>query len=140
MLNEIVDERCMKLELWARPVLGAAQDFIRGFAASHRGQEWPPVREAVDRLLAEAFRRLLQSQEFGQGNPRARALVGVDVLLDSKLCPWLIEINASPNCLGLCEERPDFFAQVFAACFSADSTSDLTGFRVLLDRTRPPGK
>jgi hypothetical protein len=67
-----------------------------------------------------------------------RALVGVDVLLDREtLSPHLIEINASPNVLGMLSERPSFMDEVFAAAFvEGGAEGDGRGFRPLLDEEK----
>lgn len=90
--------------------------FVAGFGQAHpQGPGWPAVRARVEGMLADCFARLAAA---GGPDPYGRALLGVDVLLDGDaLEPYLLELNASPNVIGIVRERPAFWDEVFAAAF-----------------------
>jgi hypothetical protein len=117
------------------------EGFISGFAAAHAGQEWEPVRQRIDKVLCEFTAITCGAGPKWRGTDRA--LLGVDVLLDSALQPHLLEVNHAPNCTGVCEELPQFFDQVFRVAFVPpgsdieDSTFSRTGFRPLLVQGLP---
>lgn len=96
-------------------------EFLAGFPAAHRGKlAWPQVRARIEGMLVDCFARL-GAAEGGLGerrDPYGRALLGVDVLLDGDtLEPYLLELNASPNVIGILRERPSFLGEVFTAAF-----------------------
>ena len=109
-------------------------EFVAHFTASHPDRDWASARRDIDAMLGECF-SLARGEGGLGGDARGRAFVGVDVLLDRALVPHLIEINASPNTIGLCKERPGFFDEVFTECFvppaSAARRVLQTGFRPL---------
>ena len=90
--------------------------FTAGFGGAHpQAPAWPAVRARVEGMLADCFARLAAA---GGPDPYGRALLGVDVLLDGDaLEPYLLELNASPNVIGIVRERPAFWDEVFAAAF-----------------------
>ncbi len=96
------------------------EDFVAGFAAAHpHGPAWPRVRARVEAMLVECFSRLARAGARGlRGDPYGRALLGVDVLLAAgSLDPFLLELNAAPNVIGIVAERPAFWDEVFTAAF-----------------------
>lgn len=114
-------------------------DFIAGFPTTHRGKPaWSEVRARIEGMLADCFARLAVA-EGGLGarpDPYGRALLGVDVLLDGDtLEPYLLELNAAPNVIGIVRERPSFFDEVFTAAFvrggGANCVAGGGGFRPL---------
>jgi hypothetical protein len=96
-------------------------EFIAGFGRAHpAGPAWPQVWARIEGMLADCFGRLARGVDGGLGSdPYGRALLGVDVLLDGghNLEPYLLELNASPNVIGIVRERPGFWDEVFAAAF-----------------------
>lgn len=100
-------------------------EFVAGFAKAHPAPlpPWRQVRARVEGMLADCFARLARAPG-GLGAVRppdsryGRALLGVDVLLDGDtLDPYLLELNAAPNVIGVVRERPAFWDEVFAAAF-----------------------
>lgn len=98
--------------------------FTAGFGGAHpQAPVWPAVRARVEGMLAECFARLAAAGaegglSAGEPDPCGRALLGVDVLLGGEdLEPYLVELNASPNVIGIVRERPSFWNEVFAAAF-----------------------
>eukprot|EP00624_Nannochloropsis_granulata_P005432 evm.model.NODE_38462_length_11801_cov_16.752394.2 len=119
-------------------------EFVEKWEDLHPGkEEWKIVRRRIERMLAECFGLLAGKGGGREGmslghDAYGRALVGVDVLLDREtLSPHLIEINASPNVLGMLSERPSFMDEVFAAAFvEGGAEGDGRGFRPLLDEEK----
>lgn len=125
--------------------------FTAGFGRAHpQAPAWPAVRARVEGMLAECFARLAAAGadgglSAGEPDPCGRALLGVDVLLGGEdLEPYLVELNASPNVIGIVRERPSFWDEVFAAAFLR-SPGGVQGaadgvFHPLLLLSQPRGK
>lgn len=109
------------------------KDFLAAFPQRHPGYQWSTVQARIDTMLESCFNlfaagpasltateRKKEEEKEDDDVPYGRALLGVDVLLDAGLHPHLIEINASPNCIGIVQERPEFFNQVFRTAFIHD--------------------
>ena len=133
------------MEAFIRAFDARQQQRARGGGGGVCWPTWEEVRRRIEAMLRECFALLASSasdeddaMRGGSGlrpDPYGRALLGVDVLLDARrLEPHLIELNASPNVIGLVRERPRFFEEVFTAAFVKDggSGSGSGGFRPLM--------
>lgn len=95
--------------------------FLKDYLREHRGVEWEEeLQPRIEAIIIEALRAGTINMK-----PRERSfeIYGFDIIIDSILNPYLLEVNLSPAC----DEREDFLTKMLE-----DMTVDL--FSILKDR------
>ena len=97
--------------------------FLKTYLREKSGVNW---EECLQPKIEAIITQTLQAGAVRM-KPRDRSfeIYGFDILLDSQLCPYLLEVNLSPAC----EEREDFLAKMLS-----DMTLGL--FQILRDKEK----
>jgi tubulin--tyrosine ligase-like protein 12 len=85
-----------------------------------QGIDWPTVLESIYEMFREVFTCAALATPEMQCS-RSRAMYGMDVMLDSKCRPKLLEVNFCPDCTRATKQFPTFTNDVFGCLFYGGS-------------------
>lgn len=95
--------------------------FLKDYLREHRGVDWEEeMQPKIEAIIIEAIRASCQNMKHRE---RSFEVYGFDIIIDSILNPYLLEVNLSPAC----EEREDFLSKMLE-----DMTVDL--FSILKEK------
>ncbi|KAL1214586.1 hypothetical protein V5N11_007481 [Cardamine amara subsp. amara] len=110
-------------------------EFLREFEQEHN-VIWMDIHEKVKQMIRAVFVAAALAHPEMQ-SPKARAIYGVDVMLDSSFEPKILEVTYCPDCMRACKydmetidgkgivKGRDFFNYVFG-CLFLDETAHMT--------------
>lgn len=59
-------------------------------------------------------------EALGDASRRCRGMYGIDVMINDKYEPKILEVTFSPDCGRACKFNPNFFNEVFGCLFFND--------------------
>jgi tubulin--tyrosine ligase-like protein 12 len=111
-------------------------DFIRLFDEEYReqGVMWSSIQQLIDQVLRQLFEYVQEAFYYDEsmvGNhpnaywtmsqakniAAARAMYGVDIILDATYQPYVLEVQWAPDCTRAIDLRPTFWDEILAGLY-----------------------
>jgi tubulin--tyrosine ligase-like protein 12 len=89
-------------------------EFIDAFNESTQNK-WNETLENIYKTIKELF--VIATNNTDMAREKSRAIYGIDVMLDSNLQPYILEVNFCPDCERAVNYYPEFTNQVFNCLF-----------------------
>jgi len=89
--------------------------FIAEFEKEHPGVSWETIDQAVYDMIRKTF--AAAAVQYKMGDPQARSIYGVDVMLTAGMQPQLLEVTYCPDLRVIGKVQPTFINNAFSCMF-----------------------
>jgi tubulin--tyrosine ligase-like protein 12 len=98
--------------------------FIEQFNTEYGADRWLSVQDDIRGIVRDLFNALSSYILTETIDTYCAALYGIDIMMDDKLRPHVIEVNYGPDCRTVCKQHPGFFPDVFKCMFTSRPLSE----------------
>lgn len=91
------------------------QDFIKEFIAQHGSVDWNKIEDSIHYLIKSTF--IAAVSQHTMHAPKARAIYGLDIMLDANFQPHLLEVTYCPDLRSLVKMQNSFVDDAFGCLF-----------------------
>lgn len=100
----------------SEPIIVTDKEFIAYYEEQEQAP-FAPVLQGIYKAVSEMFAHVAPQLGDPISCSHCRAIYGVDVILDSKANPYILECNFSPDISVFAKTRPEFYDDAFEYLF-----------------------
>jgi tubulin--tyrosine ligase-like protein 12 len=95
------------------------KDFIKEIELQYPGIMWLEIQEKINQVIKNVFVAASNNEPpySIEKNFQSRAIYGIDLMINEKFQPILLEINFSPDTTRACNYDPSFYNNIFTILF-----------------------